>query len=139
MSQQLLERAKVVILQELRQASFRHIIITVEDVDDNVGYFQQALELPEVRQELEQQRSSVEFRILDLIGQVEQHMLSVLRGAASEVREVRYPCYSKDADVYYKALRRPQLQAELAERGITARVQLVDRAGPDIYITSLDS
>lgn len=138
----LIQKAKMVILSEIRKAvpGTRTLTITVEEDGQNVAYFRRALELAEVCRELQLRRLQIELRTINPIRQAKKHILNVLKNAHSEIREIVYPCLSKDVDVFYKALALTDVKAEFERRGVTPKVHVTDRrTKPEILVAPYES
>lgn len=141
---QFLERAKAALLWEMRNAAARGqriISIAIEDVDDNVAWFRRARRSAEILGECERLGMGIEFQVVNPVGEVKRIMLNLLRGASEGIRKIIYPCYAKDAGIYFRALRSPEVQAEFSRRGVRAEIQVIDDFGsckPDILIATYD-
>lgn len=135
----LVDRAKEVIKQHIRQSQGELVEIPIENVEENVAIFERALNAPDIQRMLVQQHKRVQFRLVQpAIEQAKTHMLAIIRSAGSRVRHIVFPYAFRDCRDATAALLDAEVQAALQERQITAQVKAYKdgKPLPDILIAT---
>ncbi len=141
MSEALIQKAKNAILADIKKTlpGTGYLEITVES-HGGVEYFHQALELLEVQEALRHKRITASIREIDPISKVKAHILLILRRTSND-KSIVFQAYEQDVDLYYSALKLPEISKEIQRKNIEARVQVVDNFGrikPDIVIATIE-
>lgn len=142
MSEALVQKAKRAILHDIRKTlpGTGNLEIVVES-HGGVEYFRQALELPEVREALREKRITASIREIQPLSQIKQQILEGLRSYPRSKTELIFQTYKENADLYYEALKLPEVKREMRHRDIKVGIQVVDKFGrptPDIVIATLN-
>ncbi len=141
---QVFQRAKNAILADIRKTipGAGSIEITVE-AHGGVEYFEQALQDSEVQEALRQKNLTARLRIIDPLNTVKNYILKGLSSLAanSETQPAVFQVLEQDVDLYYAALRLPEVRREIEHKNVEVVFQVIDKTGkvkPDIVIATID-
>lgn len=141
MSEQLYQKAKNVVLLEIRKTlpNTGTLQITVES-HGGVEYFQQALEDPEVKEALNTRQITAVIKVIDPLSEVKNHLLQNLRRVATgETKPVMFQALEQDSDLYYAALKLPEVTQVIERKKLKIQIQVIGKDGrikPDIVVAS---
>jgi hypothetical protein len=75
------------------------------------------------------------------IQQAKKHLLTILRNASPEVKEIVFPCLPEDIGDFRRALELVEVQSAFKRRGVKATLRAASPSGkilPDIVIATID-
>lgn len=141
MTSALIEKAKSILLDELKKASIAGAteLDVPCDGPENLKLFQQALKLPEVRKAFEKRGIKPIVRESEATNQVKQYIMRIVKENDWRDREIGFQCQPEDRYAYYRALADEEVKKELKERRLKAEVIVLGREpNPKIVIATID-
>lgn len=135
----LLEKATEIILDAIRHRDPNADIVTIpiENIPQNVDYFNRALVSHRVRQAAARASVTVELKlIVPHVEQAKKQIIDYCRNRRDA--HIVFPTYEVDAADLRTALESPEVQQVLAERNLTGEVRVVDNNSPQIVIATYE-
>ena len=103
-----------------------------------VEYFEQALELPEIRAALRKKKITASIQVVDPLEQVKKEVLKAIKSAPKSAAFI-FQTLEKNIDLYSNLLAMPEIKTLIKEKNIKIQIQTLDRDGrikPDIIIAT---
>lgn len=117
-----IKKAEKIILDALIGKANCTVIVSIDEDNLNIDYFEKALKSDIVQKALKRRNIEIKFEIVNVTEEIKNEILDYISITSDGVTDISFECHPNILPIYQKVLNLPEVKKACLERNITPHI-----------------